>query len=430
MSDEERFDAIIVGAGPAGSTAAYVMANAGLSVLLVERGDFPGAKNVTGGRLYTHSLEKIIPGFASEAPLGRKITKEKLTMMTGREASTLEYTSGSEREAKAESYSVLRSEFDRWLGEKAEQAGAMLACGIKVDDISLRDGKVSGVIAGGDEIAADVVILAEGTIAPLAQKLGMKPVLTQHQVAVGAKEVLALPPLVIEDRFGVQPGEGAAWVFAGSVSDGQPGGGFLYTNRDSISLGIVFTLAGINKTQMSVPQMVDEFKAHPLIAPLVKDAQLVEYSAHLVPEAGLNMAPQLYKAGALLVGDTAGFAINTGYVVRGIDLAIASGEAAAQTVISAKEKGDFSATGLAHYRSLLDESIVMHDLKQTRNFPEFMENTRIFRQYPEMLNGIMSDLFTIDGSLKPGLVKMITGRLKHAGYGSIIRDAWKARKLL
>ena len=77
MSDE-KFDAIIVGAGVAGCTAAYVMAKAGLDVLVIERGDTAGSKNMTGGRLYAHSLEKIIPGFAQSAPVERKITKEDL----------------------------------------------------------------------------------------------------------------------------------------------------------------------------------------------------------------------------------------------------------------------------------------------------------------------------------------------------------------
>ena len=76
---EDKFDAIVVGAGVAGSVAALVMARAGLDVLVIERGDSAGCKNMTGGRLYAHTLEAIIPGFAVSAPVERKVTREKIS---------------------------------------------------------------------------------------------------------------------------------------------------------------------------------------------------------------------------------------------------------------------------------------------------------------------------------------------------------------
>ena len=89
---EEKFDAIIVGGGLAGLTAAYCLAQAEMEVLVLERGTFCGSKNVTGGRIYTHSLEKVMPGFAEEAPLERKVTKERVALMTS--------TSGLPRSAR------------------------------------------------------------------------------------------------------------------------------------------------------------------------------------------------------------------------------------------------------------------------------------------------------------------------------------------
>lgn len=79
---EDIFDAIIVGAGLAGSVAALVLAREGAQVLVIERGNSAGAKNVTGGRLYAHSLERILPDFAARAPVERLITHEKLAFMT------------------------------------------------------------------------------------------------------------------------------------------------------------------------------------------------------------------------------------------------------------------------------------------------------------------------------------------------------------
>ena len=157
---EEKFDAIIVGGGLAGLSAAYVLAQHEMEVLVVERGSFCGSKNVTGGRIYTHSLEKLMPGFAEEAPLERKVTKEKIALFTETGALNIEYASGKEEEAGSASYTILRSKFDKWFAEKCEEVGAMLVPGIRVDSV-IKDGdKVIGIDAGGEEMYADVVILA------------------------------------------------------------------------------------------------------------------------------------------------------------------------------------------------------------------------------------------------------------------------------
>ncbi|MDD6057403.1 MAG: FAD-dependent oxidoreductase [Clostridiales bacterium] len=187
MSSEEKFDVIVVGAGLAGNTAAYLMAKAGLEVLVIERGETIGGKNVTGGRMYSHSLEKIFPDFAKEAPVERKITREKISFMTGDSATTVEYAADKLGEQGKATYSICRAHFDPWLAGKAEEAGAMYVTGIRVDEVLLRDGKVCGVIAGGEEMEADVVLLADGVNSLLAQQLGMKKELDPSLVAVGVK---------------------------------------------------------------------------------------------------------------------------------------------------------------------------------------------------------------------------------------------------
>lgn len=152
---------------------------------------------------------------------------------------TVDYLNGEESQPTQASYSVLRSKFDAWLMEQAEEAGAQLITGIRVDNVVQREGKVVGVEADGDILETKVVILADGVNSLLAEKLGMaKPVSASH-VAVGVKELIELPKSVIEDRFQLQGNEGAAWLFAGSPTDGLMGGGFLYTNETSVSLGLV-----------------------------------------------------------------------------------------------------------------------------------------------------------------------------------------------
>lgn len=86
---DERFDVIVVGAGPAGAAAAYTMAKSGLKVALIERGEFPGSKNLFGGVVYRKQLEDLIPDFWQEAPLERTIVEQRLWILAEDSAASL-----------------------------------------------------------------------------------------------------------------------------------------------------------------------------------------------------------------------------------------------------------------------------------------------------------------------------------------------------
>lgn len=418
----DGFDAIVVGGGVAGATAAYVLAKNGVEVLLLERGNYGGSKNMTGGRLYAHSLEKIIPNFAEEAPVERRVVKEYVSLMTESDAVTLQYHSPRLAESGKDSYVVLRGKFDNWLFEKAEEAGAVTAAGIKVDELLIENNKVAGVICGDEVMKADVVILADGVNSQLAEKAGLRKRIQPSQVAVGVKELYELPPTVIEDRFGLKEGEGAACLYAGFPSNGLVGGGFLYTNKESISVGLVINLEHIDQSKKTIEEMMVDFTNHPEISPLIKGGKLLERSGHLVPEAGLSMVSALYGDGFLICGDAAGFCLNIGYMVRGMDLAIASGEMAAKAVINAKEKGDFSSSSLQYYKDLLDKSFIMKDLALYKNFPSFMENSRIFNEYPALVSNIMKDMFVVDEKPAVPLRKKVIPHLKKVGLINMVKD--------
>ncbi|MDR0588286.1 MAG: FAD-dependent oxidoreductase [Burkholderiales bacterium] len=420
---EDKFDAIIVGAGIAGSVAAYVLAKAGANVVVIERGNFAGSKNMTGGRLYAHSLEKIMPGFAGKAPLERKVIKERVSFLTEDSGVTLDYTGFRAQMPHEESYTVLRSPFDRWLMEQAEAAGAQWIPGTRVDEVITEDGKVVGVQADGESLEANVVILADGVNSLLGEKLGMVKPIKANAAAVGVKELLELHKDKIQNRFNLKDHEGACWLFAGFPSNGKMGGGFLYTNQSSLSLGVVCGLQHIESSSKTVPQMMEDFKNHPLIRPLIEGAQLREYSAHVVPEAGINMLPELVRDGVIIIGDAAGLCLNLGYTIRGMDLAVTSGEAAALTVLHAKERNDFSKTGLSSYQTLLDESYLMKDLKQYQKLPLFLENPRIFNHYPKMAADFMADLFTVDGTPAKPLYQKVMSCCQKGGYLNLIKDA-------
>lgn len=423
MSDD-IFDAIIVGAGLAGSVAALVLAREGAQVLLIERGNYAGGKNVTGGRMYAHSLERIIPGFTKEAPIERMITHEKLSFMTETGAMTVDYQNGDPQKPEETSWSILRGKLDPWLAEQAENAGAQCITGIRVDKLVERDGKVVGVEADGDVLEAKVVILADGVNSLLAEQLGMTKRVSAEHVAVGVKELIELPKDVLQNRFNLQGNEGVAWLFAGSPTDGLMGGGFLYTNEDTISLGLVCGLHHIKDTKKSVPQMLEDFKQHPAVAPLIEGGKMIEYAAHVVPEAGLKMQSELVRDGVLVAGDAAGMCMNLGFTIRGMDLAVASGEAAAQAVLSAMKKEDFSKQGLSEYLTLLEQG-PLRDMKAYQRMPEFLDNPRMFTAYPEMALGIAKKLFTISDEAPVPLRKTMLQHAKKVGFMNLIKDGIK-----
>lgn len=402
---EDKFDVIIVGGGVAGLAASIVLAENELEVLLVERGDYCGAKNVTGGRLYGHSLEKIIPNFADEAPIERKVVKEKISMMSEKSSLDIGYSSkelGKDKDSS--SYVVLHSKFDQYLAEKAEEAGVAIITGVLVEKLLLEDGKVVGIDATGEEMYADAVIIADGVNSLLSQQIGIKKELEPNQVAVGAKEVIELSEEIINERFNLESGEGMSWLSCGDPTMGGFGGGFIYTNKDSVSIGVVATLSDIGYSNTKLTDLLERFKEHDSVAPFIKGGKTIEYSAHLVPEEGIHMVPQIYGDGFLVVGDAAGFCINLGYTVRGMDFAIESGRLAALAILRAKEKEDFSKESLAVYQDLVKDSFIMKDLMTFKAFPTILSRREIFIDLPEIINDVAGRAFTVNGGDSKGFI--------------------------
>src|SRR5437660_8249619 len=162
MADEEKFDAVVVGAGPAGTASAITMAKAGLQVALLERGAKPGSKNVMGGILYNHYLEEIVGEEWKQAPLERPIIEERRWMMTPDAAISFDYKNIRNR-THPHSYSVLRARFDPWFAEQAEKAGAIVLPETVVDRLIVKNNRVVGVATGrGDDVYAEVVVVCEG----------------------------------------------------------------------------------------------------------------------------------------------------------------------------------------------------------------------------------------------------------------------------
>lgn len=428
------FDIIVVGSGCAGAVAAYVAAEAGKSVLVVERGNYAGAKNMTGGRIYAHSLKAVFPDFENEAPIERKIMHERIVMADTESSMTIDFTSPELAREGADSYSVLRGPFDQWLAEKAEGAGAEYIYGIAVEELVKDDtGKVIGVRAGGDDITASVVIVAEGVNSLLSERSLGNTRPKPDQMAVGIKETFELSASVIDDRFLLSEGEGAAMLFVGAPTHGKVGGGFLYTNKESISLGLVATIATAAEASNDTPvyQMLEDFKNHPAVAPILRGAKLVEHSGHMVPEGGYGMVPTYVFDGALVAGEAAGLCMNMGYQVRGMDFAVASGRMAAEAAIDALDAGDTSAVGLAGYKERMENSFVIKDLETFRRWPHVMEEwDAMFSDYPTMVCDIFNAMFCVDGQPQEHLSKRIMPILRKRGLFKLGREMRGALKAL
>lgn len=412
---EDKFDVIVVGAGLAGCAAAYKLAGEGLQVVVIDRGPYPGSKNLSGGVLYGRILHELIPNYWEEAPVERYIVNDIVTFMTDQASFNVDYKEAGFGKPPFNGFSVLRGKFDRWLGEKAEAAGAMMVPGIRVDKLMRDGGKVIGIVAGEETMLADVVLAADGANSFLAQEAGLRGPFNTGHLAVGVKELIGLPREVIEERFHLSGDEGAAYGVVGFATRGVAGGGFLYTNKESLSVGLVMHLDELMERKLKPFDVMEDYLAHPMIAPLIKDGKLLEYGAHLVPEGGVEMMPRLAMDGMLVAGDAAALSVNNGFVVRGMDLAIGSGMLAAETILEARANKDFSAAALGAYQTRLENSFVMKDMRTYMRAPHFMKNPHLYGQIPEMLTGLMHEIYDQDTEPKGHMVPTLMDSAKHSG---------------
>jgi electron transfer flavoprotein-quinone oxidoreductase len=433
VADEEKFDAVVVGAGPAGTAAALTMAKAGLQVALLERGTKPGSKNVMGGILYNHFLEEIVGDAWKEAPLERPIIEERRWMMTPEAAIGFDYKNLRNR-ARPHSFSVLRARFDAWFAEQAEKAGAVVVPETVVDRLIVKNSRVVGVGTGrGDDVYADVVIVCEGIGlgAGLLEKTVIKgkPLrrkLRPNEVAMAVKEIMQLEPGLIEERFNCEPGEGCTLECFGDSTMGMAGFMFIYTNKDTLSVGGGALLSQFNETLRSPNDLMEHFKNHPAVKPLLRGAETVEYLAHLIPEGGYRGIPKVYGPGYLVCGDAA--MLSNPVHREGSNLAMESGRLAAQAVIHAKEVDDFSERRLAEYKGLLDNSWIMADMRKYDGAVPLLEhNPQMLTKYPQVMDRALDEFFRVDGKSKWEKQSNILKMLRKEG---MVRMGWNTLKAL
>ena len=421
-------DIIVVGAGPAGSCAAIAAAKAGKRVVLIERGPFPGSKNMYGGVIYPRILDELIPDWFEHAPIQRWVVRRSTMLLSDTGALNIDYRSNAWGQAPYNGATAYRPDFDNWLAQQAVAAGAELICSTTVTGL-LRDaqGRVNGITTDrpDGDLTASVVIACDGVNSFIAKDAGLYASVDASNYTLGVKETLSLPKSVIDERFGVRDNQGVDIEILGGTS-GVNGGGFIYTNLDTIALGVVLKLPKLSAQKKRPEEIIAELKRHPAIAPLIEGAEVIEYSAHVIPEAGLDMMPKMVADGLLVAGDAAALCLAAGIWLEGVNFAMASGMYAGQSAAQALIAGNTSASGLQSYTKKLNETFVLKDHKKLRKIPHLVLSDRVQHKYPGFVTGIVERMFRVENPHpKPGVRRILREERKKAGISlmDLIRDA-------
>jgi electron transfer flavoprotein-quinone oxidoreductase len=430
MKKPSQFDAIVVGAGPSGNAAAYLMAKAGLKVLQIERGEYPGSKNVQGAILYAKALEEIIPDFREDAPLERHIIEQRMWMLDDTSFVGTHVRSDDYNKPPYNRYTIIRAQFDKWFSSKVREAGGLLICETTVNHLIMDGDQVVGVQCDREQgdVYADVVILADGVNSTLARKAGFHGEIEARNVALAVKEILFMPEETIRQRFNIGEEEGVVIEMVGRITDGMMGTGFLYTNKESLTIGVGCMLSDFKKNpnRTSPYVLLEQMKHHPSIAPLIAGGEMKEYCAHLIPEGGFNAVPQVYGHGWMIVGDSGGF-VNAAHR-EGSNLAMTTGRLAAETVIAAKAAGrGYRANALSPYKAALDDSFVMKDLHKYRDMPDILHrNPQFFTTYPDLLANAARTMITVDGVDKKTKKREVMSSFRQRrSLSGLVGDAYK-----
>ena len=294
----EKFDVAVIGGGSAGLAALQQLSSLGKQAVLIEAGKTVGCKNVSGGILYSkkpkngkvYNVEDVYgEQFLYNAPIERLITKYILHNTSRDKVFSIDLTGAHKYQANF-GYSVLLNSLNSWFAhvanETAEKQGGGIVSGVHVKNITWHQGKTIIETDELKEFEVKAIIAADGVNSELADITGARQKFSPEELYQGVKVVLKLPEEIINDRFGITSDEGAAHLFAGDITLNHIGGGFLYTNRETLSVGAVYHYDSLMTRPAEPYELVNALLMNPLVKEFIKDEVAIK------EEIGKNLSKE------------------------------------------------------------------------------------------------------------------------------------------
>ena len=377
------YDVVIVGAGPAGLSAACRLKqiNAELSIVVVEKGSEVGAHILSGAVLEPTALNELFPDWKAQgAPLHTEVKNDNVYVFSKASGYKIPSFFAPKTMHNKGNYIISLGNLCRWLAEQAENLGVEIFPGFSVADVLYtEDGRVSGVITGdmgvgsdgehkdsympGMELRGKYTLFSEGCRGHLGKLLIEKFSLdkdseSQHY-GLGIKELWSIPPEKHEEGLVVHS---AGWPLEESHSSG---GGFLYhLDNHQVAVGLITDLSYSNP-HVSPFDEFQRYKHHPVISQYLEGGERVSYGARALVKGGLQSQPKMTFPGGLLIGDNAG-TLNFAKI-KGIHCAMKSGMIAAESAAEAISR-DCEHDVLTSYTEAYKASWAYKELYEQRNF--------------------------------------------------------------